>query len=163
MASALGNGGNITLDAAGNISVAAMDASCDQSKGGLITLNAGDNSTITLSGEITTSENSVTFNRSVNLAENASVKIRGTGNILFNNTVDGTYNLELNPGNGIVQFNGFVGSSTPLNNLSVEGDITTDNPAGIHIRTVNNIEIGNTSSAGGITLTSSSRNITTGI
>ncbi|HEY9614932.1 CHAT domain-containing protein, partial [Allocoleopsis sp.] len=164
MTSALGNGGNITLNAAtGNISVAAMDAFSLQSKGGSITLSAGNNSTITLSGDIRTNENSVTFNRPVNLAGNAFVNISGTGNIIFKNTVDGTYNLDLNPGSGIVQFNGFVGSLTPLNNLSVAGNITTINPAEINIKTVNNIQTGNISSPGGMALSSSSRDITTGI
>ena len=139
-ASALGNGGDISLNAAGNIRVARMDAFSERSTGGLITLSAGNNSTISLSGDITTNQNSVTFNRPVNLAGN--VNISDTGNIIFENTVDGTYNLTLNPGNGIVQFNGFVGSSTPLNNLSVGGDITTNNPAGIDIRTINNITTG---------------------
>ncbi len=162
MASALGEGGDINLNAAtGNISIAAMNASSFQSKGGSITLSAGDNSTITLIGDIATNQNSVTFNRPVNLAGN--VNIADTGNIIFKNTVDGTYNLALNSGNGIVELNGFVGSLTPLNNLSVEGNITTNNPAGIDIRTINNIETGNITSSGGITLTSSSRNITTGI
>ncbi|HEY9613220.1 CHAT domain-containing protein, partial [Allocoleopsis sp.] len=160
-ASAFGNGGDISFNAAGNITVAAMDASSFQSKGGSITLNAGNNSTIRLSGDITTNQNSVTFNRPVNLAGN--VNISDTGNIIFNNTVDGTKNLTLNPGNGIVQFNGFVGSSIPLNNLSVGGDITTNNPAGIDIRTINNIQIGSITSAGGIALSSSNRNITAGI
>lgn len=76
----------------------------------------------------------------MNLAGNASVKIFGTGNIIFENTVDGTYNLALNLGSGTVQFNKRVGGTTPLNNLQVSGNITTFNPAGIAITTVNNID-----------------------
>lgn len=160
-ASARGNGGDITLNAAtGNISVAAMNASSFESKGGSITLSAGNNSTIRLSGDITTNQNSVTFNRPVNLAGN--VNISGTGNIIFDNTVDGTYNLVLNPSNGVIQLNGFVGSSNPLNSLSV-GNVTTNNPAGIGITAVNNITTGNITSSGGMTLSSTSGQIITGL
>jgi CHAT domain-containing protein len=163
MASALGNGGDITLKAdTGNISVAAMDASSFQSKGGSITLNAGDNSTITLSGDIKTNQNSITFNRPVTLGGNASVNIlRGTGDIIFNNTVDGTYNLALGTNSGSVRFNNVVGGSVPLNDLFIKGELTTTNPAGIGITAVNNIATGNITSPGGITLSSSSGQIAT--
>jgi hypothetical protein len=119
----------------------------------LIDLIAGGN--ITLAGNIETNQQSIIFNRPVNLRPvnpdgTVSVNISGTGDMIFNNTVDGTYNLSLNPESGIVQFNNLVGGSTALNNLRVQGDITTTNPAGINIRTVNNIETGviNSSSSG---------------
>ncbi|HAA26363.1 MAG TPA: hypothetical protein DCE56_00160, partial [Cyanobacteria bacterium UBA8553] len=150
-AAAFGKGGNITLDAAtGNLGVARMNASSQQGQGGLITLNAGGNNTITLNGDITTNQNNVTFNRPVNLVGDTSVNIGGTGDILFNNTVDGAFNLSLNPSSGTVQLNGFVGSSIPLDNFQASGNITTVNPAGIAITTVNNINAGvlNTSSPG---------------
>jgi len=163
MASALGNGSDITLKAdTGNISVTTMDASSFQSNGGSITLNAGDNSTITLSGDIKTNQNSITFNRPVTLGGNASVNIlRGTGDIIFNNTVDGTYNLALGTNTGIVRFDKVVGGSLPLNDLFIQGDLTTTNPAAISITAVNNIATGNITSPGGITLSSSSGQIAT--
>jgi len=153
-ASALGNGGDIALNApAGSITVANLNAVSLSSTGGLIDLLAGGN--ITLAGNIETNQQSIIFNRPVNLSPvnpdgTVSVNISGTGDIIFNNTVDGTYNLMLNPESGIVQFNNLVGGSTPVNNLRVQGDITTTNPAGINIRTVNNIETGviNSSSSG---------------
>jgi CHAT domain-containing protein len=160
-ASALGTGGNITLNAAGSITAAQINAFSFSSTGGQIDLTA--NQKITTSGDIETNQNSITFNAPVTLAENISVNSQGTGNIVFNNTVDGTYNLSLNPGTGIVQFNNVVGGSNPLNNLQVQGNITTTNPAGVDITTVNKIDTGNITSSEGIALTSNSRDITTGI
>ncbi|GAB4194639.1 MAG: hypothetical protein Fur006_40540 [Coleofasciculaceae cyanobacterium] len=160
-ASALGTGGNITLNAADSITAAQINAFSFSSTGGKIDLTANHN--ITTSGNIETNNNDIIFKAPVTLSENISVTSQGTGNIIFNNTVNGTQNLILNPGTGIVQFNNAVGGSTPLNNLLVQGDISTTNPAGVDITTVNNIITGNITSSGGITLTSNSRNITTGI
>jgi hypothetical protein len=47
--------------------------------------------------------------------------------------------------------------------LQVQGNITTTNPAGVDITTVNKIDTGNITSSEGIALTSNSRDITTGI
>lgn len=112
--------------------------------------------------DIETNNNDIIFNAPVTLAKNISVNIQDTGNIFFKNTVNGTYNLSLNSGNGIVQFNNVVGGLTPLNNLQVQGDITTTNPSGVDITTVNNIITSNITSPGGIALTSS-RDITTDV
>ncbi|MEQ8960263.1 MAG: hypothetical protein RLP02_20460, partial [Coleofasciculus sp. C2-GNP5-27] len=162
-ASALGVGGNIILDAnKGSITVADINTRSFTSTGGEIQLNAG--SQIIASGDIATNDQNITFGVPVTLADNASVTISGTGNIIFNDTIDGTSNLILDTDNGIVQFNDSVGDSTPLNNLRVLSDITTTNPDGIDITTFNNIEIlGNITSPGGIDLTSLNRDITTGI
>lgn len=158
--SAFGNGGDITLKAsAGNISVAGIDASSKTNTGGLINLIAGGN--LNLSGEIETNNNNIAFDRPVTLGGNASVKISGTGDIIFNNTVDGTYNLALGTNTGIVRFDNVVGGSVPLNDLFIQGDLTTTNPAGISITAVNNIATGNITSSGGITLSSSSGQIAT--
>ena len=159
--SALGAGGNITLNAAGSITAGQINAQSISSTGGRIDLTANQN--ITTNGNIETNRNSITFNGRVNLAGNVSFTTPGAGNITFNNRVDGNQNLTLTTGNGTVVFNDIVGGSTPLNNLSVEGDITTANPDGVDITTVNNIITGNITSLGGIALTSNSRNITTGI
>jgi CHAT domain-containing protein len=158
--SAFGNGGDITLNAsAGNISVAGIDASSERNTGGNLNLIAGGN--LNLSGDIKTNNNNIAFNRPVTLGGNASVKISGTGDIIFNNTVDGTYNLALGTNTGSVRFNNVVGGSVPLNELFIQGELTTTNPAGIGITAVNNIATGNITSPGGITLSSSSGQIAT--
>jgi hypothetical protein len=159
--SALGNGGDISLNAsAGNISVAGIDASSERNTGGNLNFIASGN--LNLSGDIKTNNNSITFNRPVTLGGNASVNIlRGTGDIIFNNTVDGTYNLALGTNSGSVRFNNVVGGSVPLNDLFIKGELTTTNPAGIGITAVNNIATGNITSPGGITLSSSSGQIAT--
>ncbi|MFB8788420.1 MAG: CHAT domain-containing protein [Potamolinea sp.] len=158
-ASSLGKGGDIILDAAGSITADQINAYSVSSTGGKIDLTAKDN--ITTNGNITTNNNSLTFNGAVNLGSNVFFNILGTGDITFNNTVDGTQNLNLKTQTGNVQFNDLVGGSAPLNNLRVEGNIIP-NPDGVNITTINNINTGNITSPGGITLTSG-RNITTGI
>ena len=110
--SALGNGGDIALNApAGSITVGNLNAVSLSSTGGLIDFIAGGN--ITLAGNIETNQQNIIFNRPVNLRPvnpdgTVSVNISGTGDMIFNNTVDGTYNLSLNPESGIVQFNNLV-------------------------------------------------------
>jgi len=174
-ASALGIGGNITLKAAGSITTAQINAKSFSNTGGNIDLTARDNITITTitagdkttaSGDIKTietNENNITFNASVTLANDVSFSTSGVGNITFSNTVDGNQNLALKTDTAQVWFNGVVGGSTPLNNLTVEGGITSANPLGVDIRTVNNIRIGNIISAGGIALTSNNGDIFTGV
>ncbi len=159
--SALGAGGNITLNAAGSITAGRINAQSISSTGGRIDLSANQN--ITTRGNIETNKNTIIFNGRVNLGRNVSFTTPGAGNITFNNTVDGNHNLRLNPGSGTVEFNNVVGGSTPLNTLRVFGDITTINPTGVNITTVNNIATGNIASPGGIALTSNRSNIFTGI
>jgi CHAT domain-containing protein len=159
--SALGSGGDITLNAVGSITTGQINALSLTNTGGKIDLRANTN--ITTNRDIETNRNSITFNGPLTLPGNVSFTSSAAGNITFNNTVNGTQNLILNTDNGTVRFNNVVGGSTPLNNLRVEGDITTTNPAGVNITTVNNITTGNITSPGGIALTSSSRNITTGV
>lgn len=160
-ASALGTGGDITLNAADSLTTAEINAFSFSSTGGRIRLSASNN--ITTSGDIETNQNSIIFNSPVTLAENISFTTPGVGNIIFNNRVDGNQNLRLNSGSGTVEFNNIVGGSIPLNTLSVEGDITTTHPLGVNITTANNLITGNIISSGGIALTSNSRNISTGI
>jgi len=162
--SALGDGGRIILNSAGTIHVGDMNTSSivNANNGGEIKLNTSNR--IIASGNIKTNEQNVDFEVPVTLYGNASVTISGTGNIAFKDTIDGTYNLTLDTDNGIVQLNNFVGNATALNNLLVLSDITTTNPEGVDITTVNNMEIrGNITSPEGIALTSLNRNITSGI
>lgn len=162
-ASALGVGGNIVLNApVGSISIADINSRSFTSTGGEIKLNAGDK--IITHGNIETNNQSLSFNQPVLLAGNTAVTILGTGEIRFNDTVDGTYNLSLFPDSRLVQLNQFVGHSTPLNNIRIQGDITTTNLAGIDISTINTIDIrGTVISPNGISLSSRDRDITTGV
>ncbi|MEQ8382087.1 MAG: CHAT domain-containing protein [Coleofasciculus sp. A1-SPW-01] len=157
-ASAFGTGGNISLDAANNITAAQIDAFSFSSTGGEIQITAEN--TITTKGNIETNENSITFDGAVNLADDIAVTISGTGNISFQDTVNGTQNLTLTTENGIIQFSDIVGNSTPLNSLTVQGNIT-DNPQGIDITTVNNIITDNLTSPESIALTSTNGHIKT--
>jgi len=161
-ASGNGKGGDITLNAASNINTSSLNSvSTSSDIGGQIHITANQN--LSVRGNIETNNNNITFNTPITLAKNISITSQGTDDIIFNNTVDGIQNLILNPGTGIVQFNNVVGGSTPLNNLRVQGNITTTNPAGVDIMTVNNIITSNITSLGGIALSSSSRDITTGV
>ena len=166
-------GGNIILKADDSIKTAEIEASYGSGAGGTIDITAKAN--ITTSGNITTNNNSLTFNGAVTVATNINLDLKnkndiifktaGASSITFNNTVngtDGTQNLIINSGRGTVQFNDAVGSSTPLNNLSVLGNILP-NPNGININTVRNIITGNITSPGEISLSSSRGRITTGI
>jgi CHAT domain-containing protein len=160
-ASAFGTGGTITIDAAGSITTAKIDAFSFSNTGGAISLTA-PNSIIT-NGDIKTNNNSIIFDGPVTLAGNTAVTISGSGDITFKNTVDGAQNLDLNAETGIVQFDNTVGGSTPLNNLRILGNLNITNPTGVNITTVNDIIAENITSPGGISLTSNSRDITTGI
>ena len=159
-ASAEGNGGQIILNAAESITLAEINAFSFTTTGGEIQLNAGNN--ITAIGDITTNENSLNFNVPLILAGNISITASGTGDISFNDIVNGTHNLTVNPDGGLVIFNNAVGKLTPLNNLLVQGDIITTHPAGVNITTVNSLNTGNITSPGGINLISNNSNITTG-
>ncbi|MEQ9372149.1 MAG: filamentous hemagglutinin N-terminal domain-containing protein [Coleofasciculus chthonoplastes F3-SA18-01] len=158
-ASAFGTGGDITLDAADSITAAQIDAFSETSTGGEIQLTANNN--ITLGGDIATNQNNLIFNGSVNLAEDISATISGTGDITFHDTIDGTQNLTLETENGIIEFNDIIGGSTPLNNLIVQGNIT-DNPIGVNITAINNIITDNLTSPTGISFTSTRGQIKTG-
>ena len=158
-ASALGIGGDITVNAANTITAGQINAFSFTNNGGKINLIADNN--ITSLGNIDTNQNNIIFDAPVTLGSNVAFTTSGAGNIIFNNIVNGNYNLALTT--PTAQFNDIVGNSIPLNNLLVQGNTTTTNPAGINITTVNNIKTDNITSPGGITLTSNSRNITTGI
>ncbi|HEY9600897.1 MAG TPA: CHAT domain-containing protein, partial [Allocoleopsis sp.] len=122
-ASASGKGGDIALNAAaGNIYIRNMIDSSSFSSGG----TGGD----------------IALESPVLLTGDTSFTTSGKGNITFNNTVDGAYNLTLTPKLGTVQFNNIVGGSIPLNNLLAPGNVTTTNPAGINITAANNISTG---------------------
>ncbi|MEQ8963946.1 MAG: CHAT domain-containing protein [Coleofasciculus sp. C2-GNP5-27] len=140
-----GKGGAIALNAANSITIGDFDASSAFGTPTPITLNAG---------------NQITFNRSLTLPGDFSVS---ANTIIFNRTVDGTYTLNLNTDGGIVQFNDRVGSMQPLQNLRVEGEMTTTNQEGIDITAENTITTDNITAPGGIRLVSQNGQISTGI
>ncbi|WP_446377291.1 CHAT domain-containing protein [Coleofasciculus sp. E2-BRE-01] len=146
--SSIGKGGAIALNARNTITTGDLDSGSASGTPGPITFNAG---------------NQITFNRPLILPGDFSVSIPNSGNIIFNSTVDGTYDLTLNPGSGIVQFNDQVGSLQPLQRLWVQGNITTNNRAGIDITAENTIKTGDITAPGGINLFSHNGQISTGI
>ncbi|MEQ9235821.1 CHAT domain-containing protein [Coleofasciculus sp. E2-BRE-01] len=158
-ASGEGLGGNITLDAANRITVGKMNALSFVEMGGTIDLSADSN--IKIGGDIQTNQNNITLNAPVTLADNVALTTSDSGGIIFNDIVNGSYNLTLNSEQGQVKFSDRVGNLTPLNNLQVQGTITTTNPSGIDITTLNSIETQDITSPGGIRLTSHQRSIAT--
>jgi len=146
--SSIGKGGAIELNARNTITTGDLDSGSASGTPAPITLNAG---------------NQITFNRPLILPGDFSVSIPNSGMIIFNSTVDGTYDLTLNPGGGIVQFNDQVGSLQPLQSLWVQGDITTNNPAGIDITAENTIKTDDITAPSGINLFSHNGQISTGI
>lgn len=161
--SAYGTGGEITLDAFGKITADVIDALSFSplQPGGEINLTAGQN--IISNGNISTSRNNITLNAPVTIANNLSVKTSEGGKIFFNKTVDGNHNLTIETESGFTQLNDAVGSAIPLQSLQVQGNITTTNPAGVDITTVQNLSTANITSPQGISLTSNSGNIFTNI
>ncbi|MEQ9355804.1 CHAT domain-containing protein [Coleofasciculus chthonoplastes] len=157
--SGLGTGGNITLNAADSITSAKIDAISQTNQGGEIQLTAPN--TITLSGDITTNQNSLIFNGSVILADDISITLSGTGDITFHDTIDGTQNLNLQTENGTIQFNDIVGDSTPLNSLTILSD-TINTPTSLNVTAINNIITNTLTSQDSISFTSTRGQIKTG-
>lgn len=117
-------GGNVNLNATGNLTVGLIDAFSTVGTGGDINLSSG--SAIALSNQIRSGSTpeglrggSITFDGPVVLANDVVVDTGiGTGNIIFNSTINGEQSLALNAG-GIVQFLGSIGQTTPIGNLEV--------------------------------------------
>jgi len=158
-ASGEGLGGNITLDAADNITLGQVNALSFMDRGGKIDLSAETD--ITIGGDLQTNQNNITLNAPVTLADNVALTTSESGGIIFNDTVNGSYNLTLTSEQGVVQLNDRVGHLTPLNNLQVQGEITTTHPSGIDITALNRILTEDITSPSGISLTSHQRSITT--
>jgi len=125
-----GNGGNISIEAAGNIRVAAINAS-GNTQGGTVTLTSANNR-VTLTDNINTSAtagqgNNITVSAPLELAQPTitfnTAGSTGGGDIIFNNTINGTTlgsnSLILQAGTGNISFNNSVGNITPLNGLNI--------------------------------------------
>ncbi|MEQ8958341.1 MAG: filamentous hemagglutinin N-terminal domain-containing protein, partial [Coleofasciculus sp. C2-GNP5-27] len=113
-------GGNIEIKSGGNVSTNAGEINF-ASQGGNIEIQNG--------GNVSTNGSEIRFN-----SQGGTIQVdtaftltgetflstgAGTGDILFNNLLDGTRNLNLTAGTGNVIFEGKVGSSIPLGNLTI--------------------------------------------
>jgi filamentous hemagglutinin family protein len=119
------NSGQVSINNSGTLSIAS---------GANLTLDGAFSQTgtgsVSLAGNITTSNDDITFNSPVTLAGAATLNLDvGAGNITFNNTANGTangaQNLSLSAGTGNISFNGAVGNITPLGNLQALSSGTT--------------------------------------
>ena len=137
-------GGDINLNANSittGIITAANGGPTDAPDGGAISLNATSNIT---TGTIQTRSNNVRLNGPVTLTADTGICLIGvsyicgnsSGDVTFDGTVNGNYNLLVDAGSrGNVFFNDKVGNSIPLNNLTVNtasnvvvaNNITTNN------------------------------------
>jgi len=117
--------GNVTMSAGGDIQTGTINALSNSLNGGTVNLTSTGGSITT--GNISTNDNNITLTGAVNLTSDVSLSISGGGgNITFDNTVNGSHNLTLDTGSsGNVSFNGAVGNSTPLGDLTVNSTGTT--------------------------------------
>ncbi|SKB11084.1 putative Filamentous hemagglutinin family outer membrane protein [Planktothrix sp. PCC 11201] len=129
--SSQGSGGNIAIDAAGNIRVGAINAS-GNTQGGSVSLTSANNS-VTVTDNINTSAttgqgNTITVSAPLQIAQPTitfnTTGSTGSGDIIFNNTINGitpgSNTLILQAGN--INFNDSVGNLIPLNGLTLTGN-----------------------------------------
>ncbi|MBD1834466.1 filamentous hemagglutinin N-terminal domain-containing protein, partial [Cyanobacteria bacterium FACHB-472] len=89
--------------------------------------NQNGSGAVSLGGDITTSNDKISFNKPVTLTENVTLNA-GNGDITFNSTINGNKNLELTAGTGSINFNQAVGNTTtPLGNIAINSasDVNT--------------------------------------
>src|ERR687886_586103 len=122
--------GNITANSTGTTTFNTVNAAS-------ITTDAGG--TTQLNGNVTTT-GSQTYGDAVTIANNAIIS---GSSVTFNNTFDATSDLTVNAGAGNVTFNGAVGKTTSLGNITANSTGTTT------FNTVNAASI--TTDAGGTT------------
>ncbi|HEY9864150.1 MAG TPA: hypothetical protein V6D21_08225, partial [Candidatus Obscuribacterales bacterium] len=126
-----GSGGNIVINAAGNVRVAEINAS-GNTQGGSVSLTSANN-IVTVTDNINTSAttgqgNTITVSAPLQIAQPTitfnTTGITGSGDIIFNNTINGiipgSNTLILQAGN--INFNDSVGNLIPLNGLTLTGD-----------------------------------------
>ncbi|MBD2537811.1 CHAT domain-containing protein [Coleofasciculus sp. FACHB-SPT36] len=120
---------NLTITNGGKLTIA---PNADINLGGAFVQN-GSGSVVTASN--ITAENGINFKSAVTLtgADIAFKTGTGTGNITFNNTLNGTnpsgQNLTLEAGKGTIQFNNAVGNSISLGNLKIDSGNVNANAA----------------------------------
>ncbi|WP_293360681.1 filamentous hemagglutinin N-terminal domain-containing protein, partial [Microcoleus sp. CAWBG24] len=173
------NGNNVKLgndialsSAAGNVSVAgAIDGSrrlnINATKGNvLLQGNIGNTTPLTglnvtalntkLGGNVTTNNGNINVNGTLGLTKDAVLKTAG-GNIGFGgaiDSIDGARNLNLAAGSGSITFNGSVGATTALGNLTANAaDVTANskiNAQSLQVNSTGNINLlGNVTASNG--------------
>ncbi|MEA5576252.1 CHAT domain-containing protein [Anabaena sp. UHCC 0451] len=138
----LANGNIVTKDitTGGNfIDIRSTNGTIDTSAG---TINAASNSipggniqftaNSISPGNVTTNINGINFYGAVNLTKDTFISSTGsgTGSIFFSDTVNGNNNLTV-VGNGLIQFSGAIGATTPLSSLNITSAANTTIPSNI--------------------------------
>ncbi|MBD1940018.1 CHAT domain-containing protein [Microcoleus sp. FACHB-68] len=120
---AAGNGSDISLTASGSIFTNYILAyGSFPTPGGSIQLTSS-NGIINLNSDVETNNNPIVFNSPVVINNNIIIRNRDiSGNISFNNTVNGSFDLAVNAGTGTISFANAVGDSAALGNLTLTGD-----------------------------------------
>jgi len=122
----MNNGGLLTIAAAGDMN---LDGAFTQAGAGLVST----------AGDITTTDDLVSFATGVTLTGNVIIST-GAGNVTFNSTVDGGFDLTLN-GTGNNTFKAAVGNTAPLNSLTTDAGGTTKINGGL-VKTTGNQSYG---------------------
>jgi hypothetical protein len=151
---AQGDGGDITLNAAGNLTFGTVDArgntdpnAGDLTNGGALTFTAGQDITIE-TGSISTNNSfprdpndpddqieNIEFNNNVILTGDIEINNFDDGNIIFNSPIDGAFDLSLNPGDGEIILNEIIGGTTPLTEFAFQGTLRAIIASGLDINT----------------------------
>jgi hypothetical protein len=114
------NGGVVTFIESGMVVIAAAG---DITADGAVSITATGKGGISTAGDVTTTNDNVTYVSATTLTGPIAVS-SGTGNITFENTLDGGFALTL-ASSGVEQFNGAVGKATAL------ASIQTDAPGSV--------------------------------
>ncbi|MEG4514331.1 filamentous hemagglutinin N-terminal domain-containing protein, partial [Microcoleus sp. F6_B4] len=165
-----GNGGEIALSTVGgNITTGTLDShSVDGGTGGNFTFNSGTGNII-LSGNIKTSKDAVgrggniTFDSPVVLSKpTITLTTSGTpssGNVTFNRNIEGTTanneSLLVNAGAGNITFNGAVGNTKALGNITANSTGTTEFNQTVNATSLTTDAGGTTQVKGNVTTTGS--------
>ncbi len=120
------NGGLLTIAAAGDMN---LDGAFTQAGAGLVST----------AGDITTTDDLVSFATGVTLTGNVVIGT-GAGNVTFDSTVDGGFDLTLN-GTGNNTFKDMVGNTTPLASVTTDAGGTTKINGGL-VKTTGNQSYG---------------------
>ncbi|WP_424100969.1 CHAT domain-containing protein [Moorena producens] len=119
------NNGNISLgqDIPGTITI---DQLIRAQGNGSISIGEFNTNQINLNSSVTSDSGNISFVKPLNLdntSANISPNIISTsGNITFDDTVDGSQDLSVNAGTGTIQFNDAVGGTIPLGDITLTAD-----------------------------------------
>lgn len=157
------NGGAVTINNSGILSIA---AGANLNSDGAF--NQNGTGTVAIGGNITTSNDNITFNNPVTLTGAVALNTDvGTGDITFNNTLNGTQNLTLSAGAGDISFNGAVGNTTALDNLVISSanNVTSEqaiSSSSVSVAATDDITTDDITANTGIFLTSTNGAVTSG-